>query len=378
MRHETSSWAAARTNVIAKALRDMAVVAYRRCAVAPPAAIARALTSIRRHPRHPTIEGTRGPGLLKKLFGSRHRALSRHPKDSADSALASIEVPQEQRSSLPVHPPTLTAEQWDQLFAGAVIPCIVDAHPALLTQTALIWHADIAAAVALTRLLQAEDPHGPAGFLDELVGQGASSEALYTEVVEATARLIGRLYDDDRLNPFEVTVALARLQIEVRRLGPTATTAAGRYASGLKSSILIAPHPGEPHGLGAAMACELFLDDGWDVTCEYPSDDAALCGILRSAQFDVLELALSPSLPRGSEREAVKQTIRAAREASLNSSLIVVVYGQAFVDAPFACDEVGADFSCGTVVDCIPRVRRLCAAVARQPYSPTSIVPPVH
>ena len=369
MLHETSSWAASRTNAIAKALRDMAVVAYRRCAIAPPAAVARAWTTLRRDARPSTIAGSRESGFFKGIFPSRQRGLERRTKDSADSAPVIIDGAQQLPTWCPEHAPTLTADQWDHLLADAVIPRVADAYPCARKQTPLIWHAPVAAAAELTGLLQTEDCQGRASFLDDLIGQGASSAALYHELIEPVARIISHLHDHDALNHFEVTLALARLQIEVRRLGPTADVESYRSPSRVKKSVLVAPQPGEPDGLGVAMASELFLQDGWDVTCEFPGNNAALCDILRDAWFDVLELSISPALQWKSVREAIRQTICAAHEASCNSSLIIAVYGQAFIDGRCAYAEVGADLSCITVVDVIPGVNRVLARRARREYS---------
>jgi hypothetical protein len=143
------------------------------------------------------------------------------------------------------------------------------------------------------------------------------------------------------------------------------------YAIRPGHAVLIAPEPGESHGLGAAMASELFWRDGWDVSCEFPSSDAHLGQLLKDRWFDVLELSSSTALARDHRLAAISVTIRAAHAASQNPALMIIVDGRAFIERPQAYLDIGADAGCVTVVEALPAAHRLLSGVT-QPATASS------
>jgi hypothetical protein len=139
-------------------------------------------------------------------------------------------------------------------------------------------------------------------------------------------------------------LALARLQIEVRRLG--ASVARSVPYSAIARSVLMSPQPGELHGVGLTMSSELFYRGGWDVTCEFPRNDTGICTLVHERWFDALELSLSDALRRDHQLPAMRKTILAARAASLNPAMTVIVHGRTFFERPRAYIDIGADSDC--------------------------------
>jgi hypothetical protein len=265
----------------------------------------------------------------------------------------------------------LARSAWGQLFSQVVVPRLQGNHDAGLPvaradhdaqRPSAIWHADRGAAAKLATLVLAVDADAVPAYLNAMVAQGATLEALFREVFEPAARHLGGLWDEDRCREIEVTVGLGRLQIEAHRLG----SAADQQACAIKPghTVLIAPQPGEPHGLGAIMASELFERSGWDVSCEFPASIAALRELVHDRWFDVLDLSLSGAMRRGHRLQAMAETIVTARESSLNPALVVIVDGRAFFDHPKAYLDVHAHAGCVTVIEAVPAAQQLTDALA--------------
>jgi hypothetical protein len=109
--------------------------------------------------------------------------------------------------------------------------------------------------------------------------------------------------------------------------------------------VLIAPEPGELHRLGATLDSEVLWNVGWNPHCEYPADDHALQDLLAATWFDVLDLSLSVALRREHWLPRLAKTIAAARTASRNPALLVVVGGRMFAERQAFGRQVGADMA---------------------------------
>jgi len=112
--------------------------------------------------------------------------------------------------------------------------------------------------------------------------------------------------------------------------------------------VLVAPLPGEPHMLGAAMASALFWQAGWDTRCEFPATDESLNLLVAGSWFDALDLSLSSAFLRTHWLPRMAQTIAQVRLASRNPALLVLVDGRVFGESAGAGAgaRVGADLCC--------------------------------
>jgi hypothetical protein len=330
----------------------------------PADALGRVWASILQDPRHTDIQILRKQDLPKRFFGAWDMRLARRKRGQLDTALSVLETPEDLLKRVRVQPSGLGQGAWDDIFADVVVPLLrtrhLGPHP-MPRRAASVWHAAVDAPEELAGLLLAVDQLATVAYINSLVDQGASLETLFQEVFEPAARFLGGLRDDDQRTEFEIGIGLGRLQFEVRRL--SASFDHPLYAIRPGHTVLVAPEPGEPHGLGAAMASELFCRDGWDVSCEFPSTDGHLGELLQERWFDVLELSLSSALRRDHRMAAVGVTIRAAHAASLNPALMVIVDGRTFIERPHAYLDIGADAGCVTVVEAVPTAHRLLSGV---------------
>ncbi len=332
----------------------------------PQEALQRVWNSIQRDPRHRDLQILREETMPKRFFGDWDMRLARRTRGKLDTALAVLETPEDLLKRVRVLPSGLGRAAWDDIFADIVVPQIrnqiLTPHP-MPRRVATLWHAEIGAAEELAGRVLGQNEAPVAEYIDRLVDEGASPEVLFEEVFEPAARHLGGLRDEDLRTDLEITLGLGRLQFAVRRLNVAFQHPL--YAIRPGHAVLVAPEPGEPHSLSAAMASELFWRDGWDVSCEFPSTDGDLGRLVHERWFDVLELSLSTAVRREQAVAAMGITIKAAQAASLNPALMIVVDGRAFVERSRTYLDVGADAGCVSVVEAVPAAHRLLATLAR-------------
>jgi hypothetical protein len=245
---------------------------------------------------------------------------------------------------------------WDNIVATSVLPRLLEMHTVRRDSTRNIWHAEPDSGAQLARLLLATRAGGPARYVDSLLQQGAGFNALYREVFEPAQLHLGKLWDADRCDDFQLSIGLARLNVQVRRMNAAAPS---HHAYRPGHSVLLCAQPGESHSVGVVMSSEVFDRNGWDVTCEFPSADQSLLDTVHERWFDVLKLSQSGSLRRDSRLISLRDTIDAARVASLNPALMVVVDGRTFAETPRVYRAVHADAVSCSVLDAVPIAERL-------------------
>jgi hypothetical protein len=139
------------------------------------------------------------------------------------------------------------------------------------------------------------------------------------------------------------------MQSAARLLSAHAPQKTGRRPP--SGAVLIAPEPGELHQLGAVLESEVLWNAGWAPRCEYPADDKSLQDLVSATWFDALDVSLSAAFQREHWLPRLTKTIEAARQASRNPALLVVVGGRIFVDTKTSGADVGADLTSLTSVD---------------------------
>lgn len=271
-------------------------------------------------------------------------------------------APQRGAGERPVAPTprdSLIGESWAKLFTENVFPRLLELHAVRRDSSRKIWHADLDAGAKLARGLLAPSSSGISRYVDSLLEQGASLSALYHEVFEPAQLLLGKLRDADRCDDIRLAIGLARLQVQVRRVS---VALPADHVCKPSSSVLLCPQPAESHSVGLVMSSELFDRSGWDVTCAFPGTDQTLVDVVRDHWFDVLKLSQSGSLRRDSRLLSMRDTIDAARFASQNPSLVVLVDGRTFAESPQIYRTVHADAVAFSVLDMVPVAQRLVEA----------------
>lgn len=194
----------------------------------------------------------------------------------------------------------------------------------------------------LALLLTAADPQAGNARVAELQALSPSIGSLCSSLYEPLARSLGDLWQADDCTELEMTIALCRVQTAMRRASENAPH---RPESPELPAVLVAPQPGEQHGLGASMDAELLWQAGWHTQLEAPNSDEALEQLVADTWFDALDLSLSASFRREHWLPRMAQTIQHVRDASRNPQLVVVVGGRVFYEHESIGEDIGADAS---------------------------------
>jgi methanogenic corrinoid protein MtbC1 len=173
--------------------------------------------------------------------------------------------------------------------------------------------------------------------IGDRLAAGTPALAVLTEILAPTAREIGRLWENDDCDLFEVQRATGALKRWIIEIAPSFDSRASAKAP----SILLHVAPGETHLLGVDMAAALFRAAGWRV----------VRGDLRGFQTDLAKAwrdVVGFSLSCDRHIEALAQAIVEAREASRNPKLLVLVGGPIFIIRPELAEKIGADLCAST------------------------------
>jgi len=201
-------------------------------------------------------------------------------------------------------------------------------------------------------LVLGSDEDAATHFVAQMVARGVSVEAVYLDLLAPTAVQLGRLWESDERDFFEVTVALGRVQRALREAGqrevPPPAPADGRQ-------ILLSSLPGEQHTLGLAMVAEFFVRDGWCVQVGAPATPAELSALVTEGWLDVVGFSVTCE----SSLLTTRREVATARRVSQNPHLVVLVGGRVFTEHPDLVARVGADGSAALAADAPDVARRL-------------------
>lgn len=232
-----------------------------------------------------------------------------------------------------------------QMVDAEVIPELVKRHRADRPRLPLAHPR----AAELAKLLTAADPADAFALLDLLQVEAGSLALSSATVYEPAARTLGELWADDACTDVDVTLGLGRLQGSLRQLELAMPVRA--HSGRPLRAVLVAPQPGEVHMLGAVLDAEVLWRDGWDIQCEFPATDAALNTLVAEHWFEAIDLSLSAAFRREHWLPRVAKTIAAARRASVNPEIVVVVGGRIFYEQGANATLVGADAESATALN---------------------------
>lgn len=201
------------------------------------------------------------------------------------------------------------------------------------------------------------DPEMAVSFVDSLLAQGLSAESICLDLFEPAARYMGKLWSEEACSDMDVTAGVCRLQALTRHLG--AAFRVRTVGTDDSRSVLLATQPGEPHMLGVGLAAQFFWQAGWNVLCEFPTSDDALATLVSSRWFDLLDLSLSGVFTREHRLLKMSKTIAAARAASQNPAMVVLVNGRVFLNRPELAVVVGANAAYSRVGQAVGKANRM-------------------
>ena len=330
----------------------------------PEDGLSRVWSSIQRDPRHRDVTLLRDEPISDRIFEGWALKFAKGSRVRVEAAIAALDS-SERLVSVLGRPESVLNRSLHDVLASRVLPQLAELYAdgarsgALRASTARIWHAAPGTGEALARLLMQPDSGNTAHYLDSLLEQGAGFNALYQEVFEPAQLQLGKLWDSHVCDDFHLSIGLARLQIELRRVNASMHTV---NAGSPGHSVLLSSQPLESHQMGMAMSSEVFDRSGWDVTCEYPGDDRDLSDLVHAQWFDVLKLSQSGSVRRDGRLSSMRTTIDLARARSLNPALIVMVDGRTFIERPQMFRAVHANAMSYNALESVAVATRLLQA----------------
>jgi methanogenic corrinoid protein MtbC1 len=174
-------------------------------------------------------------------------------------------------------------------------------------------------------------------YVSQLQLEGLTLDSIYLQLFAPTACHLGQMWEQDNCCFADVTLGLSRLHQLMQTLSPQFC---GSRVTGRRSPrALLIPCPGEQHSFGLSMVAEFFRRDGWDVWGNSFQVAAEVVNMLRTEWFDVVGISVSADLRLGE----LPPLIGAARAASINPSVKVLLGGPMFLARPELVQQMGAD-----------------------------------
>ena len=193
-------------------------------------------------------------------------------------------------------------------------------------------------AVAQFAALVLGDSDGAAfAFVEDMLAQGTSVESVFLDLLAPTAQHLGELWESDATDFANVTLAVGRLQLIMRRLGDAFLGEGGRTDGG--ESALLTVIPGEQHSFGLSMVAEFFRRAGWNLCTGPFSSHQELTSLVHNHWFDVVGFSVS------SDRrlDELKKDIHDIRRDSRNRSVGIMLGGPMMITHPHLVTSMGAD-----------------------------------
>lgn len=232
-----------------------------------------------------------------------------------------------------------------QLLETDIIPRLLLAHgrrPGSSCNAAGTATVSPACAAEFAAATLTEEASALLARADTLLDSGISVESLFLHLITPAARQLGAWWDDDACDFVDVTMGLWRCQEVVHAL--SARVPCTTIHGGASRRVLMAPAPGEQHGLGAQMVAEFFRRAGWLAWSAPAGTDDALLTLAAAQPFDVIGLTISAErhLP------GVPPLLARLRAVSPNPDVVILVGGGLFAADPALARRLGAD---GTAAD---------------------------
>ena len=225
-------------------------------------------------------------------------------------------------------------ERLSRVIEEKVIPRLLGNHADVADADECL-HPALGDIAELSRLIVGPVTSGAVDFIRGLRERGLSLDALHVELLEPTARYLGELWSEDKIDLLDVTIGVTRLQNLVHIFAGLDEVA----ALDDKRRVLIAPAPGEQHSFGIAMVQRFFHASSWQV-CDAPvAGISAVADVVADDWIGVVGLSLSVDR----HLDGLDELIANIRALSVNRNIAIMVGGPAFAGKPGLAAAMGAD-----------------------------------
>ena len=205
--------------------------------------------------------------------------------------------------------------------------------------------------IEFTDLILASDVSDACAFVDALEGRGVSRELIYLRLFTPAAHRLGEMWEEDSVFFSDVAIAVGRLHQLLRRFGADSASNPPR-----ERRILIAGAPREKHIFGSLMVGEFFRHAGWNVSVlPLGASQQEVVRLAQTEHWDVIGFSISCI----DLVDDLSACIAAARAASRNRNLVVMVGGSLFNGTPELFSRVGADATATDGAEAVRLVERL-------------------
>jgi MerR family transcriptional regulator, light-induced transcriptional regulator len=187
----------------------------------------------------------------------------------------------------------------------------------------------------LAHLVLGPDVQAATNYILRLRQRGLPLDVLYIELLEPAARLLGKMWDDDRCDFVDVTLGVARLQELLAIFNDTNCVS----AFGDMRRAITATTSGEQHRFGLAVVEKFLRASGWHVRSESGASLDTVAATVQSEWFAVAGVTLSCE----TRLDVLAALIKTIREHSCNKNIGVMVGGPVFNGCPELALRVGAD-----------------------------------
>jgi methanogenic corrinoid protein MtbC1 len=263
--------------------------------------------------------------------------------------------------------PRVAARRVDNLTAAIedeVIPRLLLSQRAHIheihTDVTPLAHAGEGCIDEFVHLLLTDDLEVAYAYIDSIRVRGVTLSAVYLELLAPAARMLGEMWEEDRVSFADVTVALCRLHDVMRNLSVSQQTATDTQPQGRRA--LLVAMPGEQHTFGLVMVGDFFRRAGWDVWSDAVATSSELVSLVRHEWFTMIGLSVGCE----AHLEGVASTIHALRRAARNRSLGVMVGGSLIAKNPELAIQVGADATGKDARQAVMQAENLVGMFARR------------
>lgn len=144
---------------------------------------------------------------------------------------------------------------------------------------------------AFTAALLSDTPDDAHEMIRQERREGVPIETIYLHTLAGSARLMGKMWEEDRLSFLSMTVAVGHIFSIMRGL---------RYEIPLAQRARIDRHralflsvPGETHTMGITMAADLLRNNGWDISLKTGRSHDDLINAIQAEHHELIGISAS-------------------------------------------------------------------------------------